>query len=471
MTIYTLVYHYSYAEVEHKLQQNGSKIADHLRLYSYPSLFGKKIEVMLEGYSKTRLKDQKIYVQIDLFDPKSVYFSSNMIQENIRFTVGERNHACFTKTDVDGIPFVIYQVPIVKSGSSSFEPISERIGCVQVGTTVIFQVGLLQKLWKMLVINFFIALVVAVSSGLLLARKLMEPLIRVIHAANQIQSGDDLRTRIQYHGPADEMGQLIQTVNNMLKRTEVSYRQLENAYAVQHRFVSDASHELRTPLTTIRGNIDFLQKLWDETADDRSHLTEQNKKQMALEAIHDIAEESKRMSRLINDMLCLARADASYPMEMKPVAMEPLVNDVLRRTHHLHRTCQFYVDGCSALDGVYVNGNADRLQQMLFIFMDNAFKYTPKGAVHFSTMLYKGQIGLQIKDTGMGMDKNEVPFIFDRFYRADESRGLTSGIGLGLSIAKQIIDDHQGSVEVVTKRAEGTTFMIWLPMIVDLSIE
>ena len=108
---------------------------------------------------------------------------------------------------------------------------------------------------------------------------------------------------------------------------------------------------------------------------------------------------------------------------------------------------------------------------MLFIFIENAFKYTPEGSVTLDAVLYKGQVGLRISDTGIGMDRDEVPFIFDRFYRADESRGATPGIGLGLSIAKWIIEEHHGSVEVVTRRGEGTTFIIWLPVVFAPPIE
>ena len=101
---------------------------------------------------------------------------------------------------------------------------------------------------------------------------------------------------------------------------------------------------------------------------------------------------------------------------------------------------------------------------MLFIFMENAFKYTNEGTVSLDTVLYQNQIGIRISDTGIGMDQEEVPHIFERFYRADESRGVTPGTGLGLSIAKWIIDEHAGSVEVVTAKGKGTTFVIWLPL-------
>lgn len=207
-----------------------------------------------------------------------------------------------------------------------------------------------------------------------------------------------------------------------------------------------------------------MKKLWDPDPEDRKPLTDEMKEQMTLEAIEDIADEGRRMSRLVNDMLSLARADTGQTIDLNPTPLSILVKDVARRAQHLPRTAEWKYSDLEVLNGAYVLGNKDYLQQMLFIFIENAFKYTPEGVVTLDAVVYNGQVGLRISDTGIGMDKNEVPYIFDRFYRADESRGITKGTGLGLSIAKWIIEEHNGSVEVVTKLGEGTTFIVWLPL-------
>lgn len=142
-----------------------------------------------------------------------------------------------------------------------------------------------------------------------------------------------------------------------------------------------------------------------------------------------------------------------------------MMTEVARRASFLPRQAEWSVGAMGHLNGKYIVGNKDYLQQMLFIFIDNAFKYTPSGVVTLDAVFYQSQVGIRITDTGIGMDKDEVPHIFDRLYRADESRGITEGIGLGLSIAKWIIDEHGGSVEVVTRQGEGTTFVIWLPLL------
>lgn len=170
------------------------------------------------------------------------------------------------------------------------------------------------------------------------------------------------------------------------------------------------------------------------------------------------------MSTLVNDLLALARADAGYTMEKTLIDLLPLTEEVVRRAQLLPRTAEWKVGDLSALDGVRVNAHPNYLQQLLFIFIENAFKYTPHGYIELSAVRKEQQIGFVIQDTGIGMNPEEIPHIFERFYRADESRGVTVGTGLGLSIAKWIIDEHQGSVEVTTREGDGTKFTVWLPL-------
>jgi two-component system OmpR family sensor kinase len=164
-----------------------------------------------------------------------------------------------------------------------------------------------------------------------------------------------------------------------------------------------------------------------------------------------------------NDLLALARADAGVLMEKHPIEFKPLVHEVVRRAQLLEHTAEWQVGDLDALQDAMVLGNRDYLQQLLFIFIENAFKYTKAGSVTIEAIRRNSFIGIRISDTGIGMDKEDIPHIFDRFYRADLSRGVTTGTGLGLSIAKWIIDEHDGSVEVTTRKDEGSTFLIWLP--------
>ncbi|NOU99950.1 sensor histidine kinase [Paenibacillus planticolens] len=360
----------------------------------------------------------------------------------------------FQKAKVLGQDFLIYYQGI-------YDQTSQLIGVLQAAVPIGSYEKTAVTLRYTLMVWALLTIIVAASLGWFLSRKALQPIERVIDAANQIGSGDDLEKRIEYQGPLDEIGRLTQTINGMLSRIQITYLELDEAYRAQRRFVSDASHELRTPLTTIRGNVDLLEKMWKKTSG--TELATPEQMQMSLEAMHDIAGEAQRMSRLVNDLLALARADAGVIMEKSPVEMLPLVQEVVRRAQLLDHTADWQVGDLQVLDHAIVQGNRDYLQQLLFIFIENAFKYTPNGNVSLHVSRTDTFIGIQIADTGIGMDKEEIPHIFDRFYRADLSRGLTAGTGLGLSIAKWIIDEHGGSVEVTTRKDEGSTFMIWLP--------
>ncbi|MGC6589346.1 HAMP domain-containing sensor histidine kinase [Paenibacillus sp. FSL W7-1279] len=453
--VYGFVHLYTYEELKQRIAQQADKIG----------FTQGAVEVLPNRSSAISLEEADLYVQTYTFYNGKLWQSQNMAFSGIEFDVpsvekalNSTKHA-FKRVTVNGNTFLVFENQVVETNSGKL------FGWIQVGANTRTIDETLDRLQSILIMGSAATLVIASTLGLFLARKSMKPIGKVTEAAEQIQKGTDLSVRIEYDGPEDEIGQLIGTFNGMLERTEGFYKELEDAYAAQRRFVSDASHELRTPLTTIRGNVDLLQKMWTEAPGERANMDEETIKQISFEAVGDISDEAKRMSRLVNDMLSLARADTGQTFELNPVPLQPLVEEVARRAHFLDKTAEWHVGELSVLNGVYVEGNKDYLQQMLFIFIENAFKYTPEGEVSLDVVLYKGQVGLRISDTGIGMDKDEVPFIFERFYRADQSRGITSGTGLGLSIAKWIIDEHKGSVEVVTRRGEGSTFIVWLPVV------
>lgn len=368
------------------------------------------------------------------------------------------HRSVYTTASLAGMNWLVYNVPLALSDG-------EVVGILQVALPTDQQRTFFETLQYIFAIGIIVTIMLAGTIGWFLARKALSPIERVISDANQVGGGVDLSRRIEHEGPRDEIGRLTETINGMLSRIQGAYSELEEAYATQRRFVSDASHELRTPLTTIRGNIDLLEKMWGQeralavqAEPDRGVLA------LSLEAMRDIADEARRMSGLVNDLLHLARADAGLQLQMEEVVLSLLIEEVVRRSQHLPRSAEWRTDNLQALDGVRVWGNRDSLQQMLFVFIENAFKYTPEGWVQLSVVKGDGQIGLRLEDTGIGMDREAVPRIFDRFFRADVSRGKTEGTGLGLSIAKWIIDEHRGSVEVATRQGEGTVFVIWLPM-------
>lgn len=432
----------------------------------------------LQGFDMTpnltqriRLEDAQIFWQTHSYISGMTQRSSGMKNRSLLFDVPtqeliqNKSKPYYETVKSGGISYTVLMAPIFANENDN-----SLIGFLELATNTISEDKIMDQLWRILLIGSLVTIIVASTFGLFLARTSMRPIGKVVQAVNQIQTGNDLSVRIDYDGPQDEIGLLIGTVNGMLERTETFYNELDEAYATQRRFVSDASHELRTPLTTIRGNVDLLKKAWTQEEADR-RLSAQDLQQLSVEAVTDISEEADRMSRLINDMLSLARADAGQTISKLPIEIEPLLTDVIRRAHFLPRTSEWLQGDLAAVKGTVVEGDKDYLQQMLFIFIENAFKYTPEGRVTIDTIKHGTLLGIRIADTGIGLDHTEVPHIFDRFYRADESRGVRPGTGLGLSIAKWIIDEHGGSIEVFTRKGEGTTFVIWLPACFNAAAE
>ncbi|MEF2966891.1 HAMP domain-containing sensor histidine kinase [Paenibacillus sp. M1] len=454
--IYGIARYYTYEEVKTRLQEQAVRIKN-----TQSFSISQGLDLYLDPLQAQRLEDAQLYVQIHNFTSGSTRYSQNLLDRGLQFPVPDPDKvdkiSGFQTIQIKNYSFLLYQLPVSLN--------NQVIGLVQLAAYTGAEDRLMERMKSLLLTGSLFTILVASTFGLFLARKSIAPIGKVIEAANGIQTGNDLSVRIDYDGPNDEIGQLIGTVNNMLARTESFYTELDEAYSAQRRFVSDASHELRTPLTTIRGNVDLLKKVWSGDEGANPKMGEEELRNLSLEAISDISDESRRMSRLVSDMLSLARADMGQTIAKETVPLAPLVEEVIRRAQFLPREATWVQGDLRALEGATVNGSKDYLQQMLFIFIENAFKYTPRGSVTIDAVRAGSQTGIRISDTGIGMDKSEVPHIFERFYRADPSRGVTPGTGLGLSIAKWIIDEHGGSVEVMTKLGEGTTFVIWLPAV------
>lgn len=460
--IYVFVNWNTYAEIKEQIKAQDSKI----------DIIGAKfLDQTLDLFvgPNFRVDKKDMYIQLVNYKEGVIKQSTNFpSQFYIPYPDAKTNpkHR-FVKThvEIENYKYVmlVYQRPV--------ELDNNLIGLVQVAVFVNNEERFLGGLRTILIFSSLIVVLIAFTVGLFIARQALRPIERVIRATEQIEYGSDLSVRIPALGPKDEVGKLVSTLNMMLSRLEMAYNELNEAYKAQRRFVSDASHELRTPLTTIRGNIDLLERMWTKVKETNLNTEsgewlplDNDRWDLSKEAMRDISDEAKRMSTLVNDLLALARADAGYTMEKTPLDLLPLTEEVVRRAQLLPRTAMWQVGDLSALEGIRVSANHNYLQQLLFIFIENAFKYTEEGYIELRAIRNEHQIGFVIEDTGIGMNPEEIPHIFDRFYRADESRGVTVGTGLGLSIAKWIIDEHQGSVEVMTSEGNGTRFTIWLPI-------
>ncbi|GAC1481180.1 MAG: HAMP domain-containing sensor histidine kinase [Candidatus Dormibacteria bacterium] len=327
-------------------------------------------------------------------------------------------------------------------------PAANANGYVLVGQPLFGIERLLSGLRLFLIATAFLSLLGAAVASWLVAGRALRPLDAMASTAEEIGVTQDLSRRLPESPAEDEVGRLQKSFNQMLRQLEDAYHRLQSALVAQRRFVADASHELRSPLTTIRGNVGLLLKRTDITSDDR------------LAALHDIAGESERMSRMVQDLLTLARADAGYHLEKSAVDLEPIIQDVSRQAQTLEPSRRVELQ-----DGVptMVQGNADALKQLLWILVDNAFKHTPEGGrIRMRLGTSEMTAELAVADDGPGIRLEDRERIFERFYQADSARS-GQGTGLGLAIARWIAEEHGGRVFAANNPEGGAVFTVRLP--------
>ncbi|TBL70058.1 sensor histidine kinase [Paenibacillus thalictri] len=468
VVLYFFLYYYIYDDLGQSLRKQAESVRSRIQLRPSLTLQGNLGLDLVLG-NQDYLRNTGTYYQVINLTTGKINKSASLTQLDIDLPeITDKRKELLIQSDsfqetvqIEGIQFLVSNTAITAVQNNE----QKLIGVLQAAMPTEQFGRFFHSLQVILSFMVMITILMAASLGWFLARKALRPIDQVIEAAGQIEKGADLENRILYDGPQDEIGRLTSTINGMLGRIQTAYTELEEAYSTQRRFVSDASHELRTPLTTIRGNVDLLEKMWKKAALTEGGNTTSEQMEISLEAMHDIAGEAARMSRLVSDLLSLARADAGVQMDKVEIELRPLLEEVVRKAHMLPRSVEWLTGDFSEAEGVYISGNNDYLQQLLFIFIENAFKYTDEGYVRLGVLRMEDQVGIVIEDTGIGMEKDEVPHIFDRFYRADLSRGQKAGTGLGLSIARWIIDEHQGSIEVKTRQGEGSTFTLWFPIV------
>lgn len=272
----------------------------------------------------------------------------------------------------------------------------------------------------------------------------LKPLGAITETVEQINRADDLSRRIPYQGPEnDEIGNLVGSFNQTLER-------LEALFTSQQRLLADVSHELRTPLTVIKGNVDLMRRM----------------KSLDEESLTSIDQEAGRLTRLVGGLLLLAQAESGkLALNMKRVELDLLVTEVFQEMTILAGN-KVHIR-LNEIDQAYVNGDRDRLKQVFINLVANAVQYTPLGGEVFLSLEKIGEQARVIcRDTGPGIPAEDLPHIFERFYRAEKSRTRreTTGFGLGLSIANWIVERHGGRIEVNSQEGKGTTFAIWLPL-------
>ncbi|HKG44087.1 MAG TPA: HAMP domain-containing sensor histidine kinase [Gaiellaceae bacterium] len=276
---------------------------------------------------------------------------------------------------------------------------------------------------------------VAAALGLLVSRAALRPVRRLTETAEHVAETRDLSERIETPG-TDELGRLARSFNTMLGALQDSSR-------AQRQLVADASHELRTPLTSLRTNIEVLargNKLSDE---ERERL------------LNDVVEQIGEMTALIGELIEVAREDRTDVVEEPgDVRLDLLAADAIERTRRNRPNVEFVTD----LQESFVHGAPSTIERAVANLLDNAAKWSPPGEP-VEVAVRGGEV--VVRDHGPGIPAEDLPFVFDRFYRARSARGMP-GSGLGLAIVKQVADLHDGSVAVEQPEGGGTLMRLRL---------
>lgn len=287
-----------------------------------------------------------------------------------------------------------------------------------------------------------LTLLIAGGGGVFLAGRVLRPVGQIASAARDIEESD-LSRRIEVH-TKDELGSLANTLNDMIER-------LETAFERQRQFTGDASHELRTPLAVIEAESTLAISRERSAADYRRSLA-------------TVAQEAEHMSAIIDHLLALARADAGREtMSFGEVELSSLLNDLCAEARTRSAEHHLSFDAHIA-EGVSMSGDSAMLTLLFHNLIENAIRYTPEGGSISVSLTREGEdVAVRVADTGIGIPKQDLPHIFDRFYRVDKARSRAEGgSGLGLSICKQIAELHGGNISVKSEAGRGSTFVVKL---------
>lgn len=337
--------------------------------------------------------------------------------------------------EVDEKHIAYENIKLIKDGSILY---------IQVIKDMDSEYDFLKILFILMVVADAIGILLSIGTGYVLSKRMLKPIDNITKTAQSI-SINNLKTRIDVKGPDDELSRLAITFNDMIDR-------LQDSFERQTQFVSDASHELRTPISVIQGYADLLNR-WGK--DDRLVLDE---------SVTAIKNETESMASLVEKLLFLARGDSgTQRLEKEEFWLNKVIDEVIKESRLIadnHKIVSTQNDSLS----IY----ADRkmIKQMLRIFIDNSIKFTPEqGEIGIALVNQDSTAKITIEDTGMDIPEEDIPQIFNRFFRVDKARTREKGgNGLGLSIAKWIIDSHNGNISVESSVGKGTKIDITLPV-------
>jgi signal transduction histidine kinase len=395
----------------------------------------KKLDVFLGDFAATNL-----YAQVFTHEGAVVQMSPNLSeslpadQELVQAALNQQSSSAIMHAGEWRLR--VYYTPLTFRGNV--------VGALEIAQSMKAADRALNLLFYALLGGGAVVLLAAARGGAWLTRAAFRPIDEVTRTAQSIVGAEDLSRRVPVPPAQDELQRLTITVNDLLAR-------LEGLFSAQRRFVADVSHELRTPLAAMQGNLEVL---------DRGAARDP---ELLAESLADMRREVARLIRMANDLLLLARSEAGVKLRHEPVELDTLLLEVHRELRPLADSVQLRL---GEEDQIVVCGDRDRIKQALLNLGVNALQHTPAGGnVTLGLERQDGYAALIVSDTGAGIAADDIPHIFDRFYRADRSRSRTrGGAGLGLAIVKWIADAHHGRVEVASTAGVGSRFALLLPL-------
>jgi signal transduction histidine kinase len=296
---------------------------------------------------------------------------------------------------------------------------------------------------QILIVVTLVALVIVVFASYLLARAAVEPIVELTAAMREIGS-DRLDRRLAWTDRVDEVGTLAATFDAMLAR-------LQEAFARERQFISDASHELKTPLTVINANAQMLAR-WA----DRDEVIRR-------ESLAAIIDESSQLAQIVNGMLLLAKADSGDAIPKEPLVLDAVVADAVAHLQDRAERKSLALTYEESPEHSIVVGDANLLRQVVTNLTDNAIKFTERGSVEVRVVPNGNRVAIEVRDTGPGIDEAKAEQLFDRFFRGDASHTRTiEGTGLGLAIVRSIVRVHGGIVTAQARPEGGSLFRVEL---------
>jgi signal transduction histidine kinase len=365
----------------------------------------------------------------------------------------------FTTVSVDGDDMLIYVAPLIPPGGEDVRNVIKPPAWLVVGEPLGAREKLTSLADQSLLMFGISGVMLAAWGGWFIAGRALSPVERITESANAIAVGTgsmSFSQRVDVPETGDELNRLATTFNAMLDRIEAAFR-------TQQRFVADASHELRSPLTAVRGNVDVLLR---QLGSGRPVPPED-----IVDDLRIVQRESNRMGRLIEDLLTLARTDASNLGELlkpDPVRVDALAREAYQISRQLATGQELRLQADTPVE---LLADKDRLVQVIIILMENAIRHTPaEGTITLTVdeaideTSHRSCARIRVADTGCGIAAEHIPHLFDRFYRVEKARTRNlGGTGLGLSIAQAVVRAHAGWIDVESEPGVGTTFEVWLP--------